>query len=74
VLASRSPAWIFVNPDAAGLSQFGDTVQIEGPASQSQAAFIADLHRLHIGYRIVSTGLVNAVIPDRRVLPQTIGA
>jgi hypothetical protein len=74
VLKSRSPAWIFVKPDAAGLTQFGDTVQIEGPASQSQAAFIADLHRLHIGYRIVSTGLVNAVIPDRAVLPQKIGA
>jgi hypothetical protein len=74
VLRSPSPAWIFVKPDAAGLSQFGDTVQIEGPASQDQAAFIADLHRLHIGYRIVSTGLVNAVIPDRAVLPQAIGA
>jgi hypothetical protein len=72
VLASRSPAWIFVKPDAAGLGQFSGTPQIVGPASQSQATFIADLHRLNIGYRVVSTGLVNAVIPDRTVLPAEI--
>jgi len=74
VVKSKSPAWIFVTPDAVSYGQFGGTVEIEGPAGQTEAVFIADLKRDHIGYRVVTTGLINAVIPDQKFLPQRIGA
>ncbi|HVX23024.1 MAG TPA: glycosyltransferase family 39 protein [Acidimicrobiales bacterium] len=69
---ARSPAWLFVTPAGQGPQQFGATVYIQGPDGLSQTAFVADLNRLGIGYRLVDAGLVRAVIPDRRVTPRQI--
>ena len=66
-MAGGPPAWIFVPLNATALGQFNDNPQIVGPADISEAQFIADLHRLGIGYRTVNAGLVRAVIPDRAV-------
>jgi len=73
VAAGGPPAWIFVQPNATALGQFTGTPQIVGPASISEAQFIADLHRLGIGYRTVNAGLVHAVVPDRAVPLRSVG-
>ncbi len=73
VVQSRAPAWIFVPNTRAGVQQFNNAVQIVGPGNVDEAQFIADLHRFHIGYRTITTGLVNAVIPDRPVSPHSLG-
>jgi hypothetical protein len=67
VVAGGPPAWIFVPLNATALSQFNDHPQIVGPGSISETQFLADLHRLGIGYRTVNAGLVRGVIPDRAV-------
>ena len=73
VAESRAPAWIFVPDTPLGASQFDNAPQIVGPGNVNEAQFIADLHRFHIGYRTVTAGLVNAVIPDRPVSPYSVG-
>jgi hypothetical protein len=70
---SRTPAWIFVPLTPGSLAQFAETPQVVGPATISEAQFIADLHRLGVGYRIVTTGLIDAVIPDRAVSAHEVG-
>jgi hypothetical protein len=73
VVAAKRPAWIFVPVNATALGQFNDNLQIVGPADISETQFLADLHRLGIGYRTVNAGLVRAVIPDRAVAPRSVG-
>jgi hypothetical protein len=70
---SRTPAWIFVPLNPGSLAQFSGTPQIVGPATISEAQFIADLHRLGIGYRIVTAGIIDAVIPDRAISAHEVG-
>jgi hypothetical protein len=67
--AGGPPAWIPLNATA----QFNDKPQIVGPANISETPFLADLHRLGIGYRTVNAGLVRAVIPDRPVPLRSVG-
>jgi hypothetical protein len=73
VVESRTPAWIFVPITPASLAQFSGTPQIVGPANITEAQFVADLHRLGVGYRIVTTGLMDAVIPDRAISAHEVG-
>jgi hypothetical protein len=71
VLASKHPAWLFVPPYEADrdASQFSAPALTIGPDGVAQAAFLGTLHRLGVPYRIVRTGLLNAVVPDRLVSP-----
>jgi uncharacterized membrane protein len=73
VVAGGPPAWIFVPVNATALGQFNGTPQIVGPADISETQFLADLHRLGIGYRTVNAGLVRAVVPDRAVPLGSVG-
>jgi hypothetical protein len=73
VVESKTPAWIFVPQTPTGLAQFSGTSQSVGPADITESRFTAELRRLHVGYRTVTTGLVNAVILDRPVAPRRFG-
>jgi hypothetical protein len=70
---SSSQAWLFVAPDAAGINQFASTLAIQGPDGISQAAFVADLDRLRIPYKVIDAGLVQAVVPSRPVPLSSVG-
>ncbi len=71
VLTSRDPAWLFVPPDEAdrGVSQFSAPALTIGPDGVPQSSFEARLHYLRVRYRIIRTGLLNAVMPERPVTP-----
>jgi len=66
---SRSPAWLFVPPGriAAGLQQFAQTGNIQGPSGLTEAQFLAALRRLGIPYTTVDAGPIQAVIPAHPV-------
>ncbi len=70
---SPKTSWLFVPVTTAGVTQFASTTAIQGPGGLTQAQFVADLGRLGISYRVVDTGLIQAVIPDRVVTPSEIG-
>jgi hypothetical protein len=72
---SRAPsqAWLFTSGAADPLGQFAGTPFIVGPDGMSKAQFLAALTRLGVGYRVVDTGLVQAVIPDRKVTQAEVG-
>jgi hypothetical protein len=73
--ASRQAAWLFV--PAAGMPeaivQFGGTTYLAGPDGLPERQFLATLATLHIGYRVVHAGPIEAVIPDRPVTPAQAG-
>jgi hypothetical protein len=73
VRQAKSQAWLFTTPTGEAAAQFGATVSIQGPNGMSQSQFLADLARLGVGYRTINAGLVQAVIPDRRVTPAEVG-
>ena len=74
VQRAKKQAWLFVTPDTEGIEQFGATLTIQGPNGLAETQFLAALRRLDIGYRRISAGLVQAVIPDRSVTPSQVGA
>ena len=71
VLASKRPAWLFVPPNEAnrGASQFSAPLLTIGPDGVPQSSFVATLDHLNVRYRVIRTGLLNAVVPDRTVTP-----
>jgi hypothetical protein len=70
---SPKTSWLFVPVTTAGVTQFAETTAIQGPGGLTEQQFLADLGRLGISYRVVDTGLIKAVIPDRAVTPSQIG-
>jgi len=64
----RAPraAWLFVPPSQAaeGIFEFGS---VAGPSGYDEEAFEGVLDSDHIAYRVVDAGLVEAVVPARRV-------
>jgi hypothetical protein len=71
VAHSRDPAWLFVPPN----EQYRDAVQftapglITGPDSVTQTQFELTLRDLGVGYRVVDTGILRAVIPAHALTP-----
>jgi hypothetical protein len=65
VRSSPSPAWLFVPAGRlpAGLAQFAQTGNIQGPSGLSEPQFLAALDRLGIPHRTVDAGPIQAVIP-----------
>jgi hypothetical protein len=63
--------WLFVPHShiATGASQFGPAARIANPDGESESAFISHLVRLHIGFRIVHAGVLDAVVTQRPVPP-----
>jgi hypothetical protein len=71
VRAADAAAWLFVpeSRSLVGYRTFGASDQIRGPDGVSEGAFLDRLHRMHIGYRILRAGPIDAVIPERRIAP-----
>ncbi len=69
VRRSRSPAWLFIPAaEAARAAQpFGEG--ITGPGGVDETTFLDRLDRLKIPYRIIDAGVLQAVLPRRRVEP-----
>jgi hypothetical protein len=71
VAHSPDPAWLFVPPN----EQYRDAVQftapglITGPDTVTEAQFELTLHELGVGYRVVDTGILRAVIPAHALTP-----
>jgi hypothetical protein len=72
VTGAPSAAWIFVVPTPTAQSQFSGTATL-GPGGLSESTFLGDLQRRHIGYRIISSGFIRAVVPDHAVRPAQLG-
>jgi hypothetical protein len=72
VLDAPSTAWIFVAPTPTAQLQFAGSAAL-GPGGLSESAFLADLRRDHIGFHIVRSGFMRAVVPDRPVRPAQVG-
>jgi hypothetical protein len=77
VAAAARPAWLFVPPAqlSVGFAQFSPTAVIVGPRAVTEPNFVAALHRLGISYRTINAGLLDAVVPARRVtIPEALAA
>ena len=72
VRASPTPAYLFVPPTSLAVSQFGSKVALQGPANLTEATFLAYLQRAGYHYTRIHAGLVDAVVPNRRVLPESV--
>jgi hypothetical protein len=70
VRRAPSQAWLFTSLSPGPVVQFGT---IPGPDGMNEAQFLAALTRLGVGYHVVNTGLVQAVIPNRKVTQQEVG-
>jgi hypothetical protein len=73
VRASQNPAWIFYNPEKVGtaVAEFRSTNQ--GPFAYPEAVFLAKLAPLHVSYRIVHLGVLDAVVTSRAVRQEQVG-
>lgn len=73
VRRAPDPAWLFFDPEnpAAGRTAFASTAP--GPFGYPETLFVARLHQLGVGYRILRAGPLDAVIPDRAVAPSEVG-
>jgi hypothetical protein len=73
VRQAKSVAWLFTTPTGEPAAQFGLTTSIQGPNGMSETQFLTELVRLGVGYHVVQAGLVQAVIPDRRITYTEVG-
>jgi hypothetical protein len=67
VASSRDPAWLFFAP---GQTARAATVFLNpqpGPGPYTEQSFEAHLGQLGIPYRVVKLGILDAVVPDRRL-------
>jgi hypothetical protein len=71
VTLSSSPAWLFVPAREATLdgTQFSAPSLVVGPDTVTEAQFLRTLRQLGVGYRVLNTAVVRAVIPDRTLTP-----
>lgn len=72
VRTSAHPAWLFVRRSEIPLAetQLGTLSQVQGPGGLREGAFTAMLRREGVPYRVVDAGMLEAVVPDRRVNPR----
>ena len=66
-------AWLFAQLTPADFDEFAKTTLIQGPGGLGEAEFVHELDALHVGYRVVDAGLIQAVIPARPVTPTQVG-
>ncbi len=66
-------AWVFAPLTPAAFDEFAQTTLIQGPGGLGEAVFVHGLDALHIRYRVVDAGLLQAVIPARPVTPTQVG-
>ncbi len=72
---SDRPAFFFVSPSDAPQAdaQFSATQAIVGPNSVDEAYVRSRLDALGVHYRVIDTGLVTVLLPDRTVTPAEVG-
>ncbi len=63
VTAAPHPAYLFVTREGAAESQFPSQPPELGPLGASESSFVANLRRLGVGYRRITTPVVNAIVP-----------
>ncbi len=66
-------AWLFVAPTAAAQAQFARSPIIRGPSGLPEAAFLGRLRAMHVPYRRLVLGSVDAVVPDRPITFAAVG-
>jgi hypothetical protein len=68
-------AWLFVPPAEypVGYWQFGETLGIDGPLGLPESSFEQRLDAMHVRYRVIDAGLLQAVIPAETVWPTAVG-
>jgi hypothetical protein len=68
VAASNDPAWLFFPPGRTveAEAEFGNPQA--GPGPYTEQTFEARLRQIGVGYRVAKLGILDAVIPDRRVV------
>ena len=69
VVASGRPAWLFVPKSESQIdgTQFSAPSLTIGPDGVPESQFVGTLQKLGIRYRIIDTGIIQAVVPDQRV-------
>jgi hypothetical protein len=69
VAQAAQQAWLFVPPDQfqAGLAQFAGTAVIVGPRAITETNFDEALQRLGVTHRTIEAGILDAVVPGRKV-------
>jgi hypothetical protein len=74
VRRADTAAWLFVpaSQSLLGYRTFGATDLIRGPDGMAERVFLDRLHRMHVGYRIVHAGPIDAVLPLRQIAPESI--
>jgi hypothetical protein len=67
VASAKDPAWLFFAPDQASRAGaiFGNPQP--GPGPYTEQTFEAHLKALGIGFEVVQLGVLDAVVPDRRL-------
>lgn len=73
VLSAPDPAWLFFAPDRITASEAAFASSAPGPYGYPESFFLAKLARLKIAYRIEHAGVLDAVVPSRRVTPADVG-
>jgi hypothetical protein len=67
-----STSWIFVRVTPISQSQFSGAAA-SGPGGLTEAQLTADLRRSDTHYRVVTSGFLQAVVPDRPLTPAEVG-
>jgi len=67
VAAARDPAWLFFPPDRIAQAEQAFSNPEQGPGNYTQAQFESLLTGRGIGYRVVHLGVLDAVLPARKV-------
>jgi hypothetical protein len=67
VAASRDPAWLFFAPGETAQAANEFLNPQPGPGPYTEPTFEARLRQLGVRYRVVRLGLLDAVVPSRRI-------
>jgi hypothetical protein len=67
VAASNDPAWLFFSPDETAAAAAAFSNPQPGPGPYTEASFEALLRQRGISFKVVKLGVLDAVVPSRRV-------
>lgn len=73
VASSSRPAWIFESPAQHVAAQENLQSPNQGPNGMTEGQFLAKLDAMGVHYRVVHAGVLDAVLPARKVAPVEVG-
>jgi hypothetical protein len=73
VQAAQNPAWIFYNPKKINEAEAEFRSPDRGPFAYSESLFLGKLAPLHIGYRIIHLGVLDAIVTSSAVRQEQVG-